>query len=269
MIRTIAITGIDGSGKSTLIRKLYDEYAGDPAVKVFACPSYHHLPGSGVDELSLIFEKVNQLGNEHRNYDLKLLGLYLQMTLYKQVLHRFSRSPNLSVIISERHALIDTIVYGALYARIISGGIDRQIWQPVIEKELNRLQPGAFAKLEEWIGCLNESNGVDYSIWNYTALVKKVFAEPGETLLNRLFTLFGLSLPDHICFLKINPQMALERLKARNKELELHENADRLQALQDQYLELLQHIGKNYPSTRISLLEDTDYNQLKTCIQPV
>lgn len=267
MIRVTAITGIDGSGKSTLIKRLHGEYAGNPAIKVFACPSYHHLPGSGVDELSLIFERVNQLGNEHQNYDLKLLGLYLQMTLYKPVLQRFGTSTGISMIVSERHALIDTVVYGALYVRIISGAIDRVIWQPILERELNRLHPEAFAKLQNWIGYLSESNRLNYDFWNYTALVKEVFAEPRETLLPRLFSLFSLSLPDHICFLKIPPQLAIERLKARNKQLELHESPDRLQTLQDQYLELLQAIGNTYPQTKISILEDVDYEQLRVCIQ--
>jgi thymidylate kinase len=266
-MKTAIITGIDGSGKSTLIKRLYQEYSAIPSVKIFACPSYHHIPGSGADELSVIFEKLNRLGNEHHDYDLKALGLYLQMSLYNSVLQRFCELPSVSLIISERHALIDTIVYGGVYAKIIKGVIDQQVWQPIIEKELDKLQPGAFEKVKEWIKYLNKRNPKEYNFWNYTGFFKKIFAEPEEALISRLSDLFDLTLPDQICFLKIKPQTAIQRLKQRSNQLELHENASRLNALQDKYLQLLQNIKDIYPNITITILEKGNYRQMKECIQ--
>jgi thymidylate kinase len=262
-MKTAIITGIDGTGKSTYIKQLYAEYAGKSSAGFFACPSYHHLPGSQMDELSIIFEKINSFGNEYKHNDIKALGLYLQMSLYSPVLKIFEASPDINIVISERNAIIDTVVYGSLYAKSITGNIEQAHWQPLLEKELDQLFPGAFQKVQEWINYLNGFTGEGHSFWNYTGFLKKLFTSTPESIIENLCRFFNLALPDVICFLKIDPHVAIERLKQREKQLELHENPALLEALQMKYLSLLNLVKKLYPDITIHILENTTYGYLK------
>lgn len=266
-MKTIIITGIDGCGKSTLVRQLYDEYGADPSMGIFACPSYHHIPGSGKDRLSILLEKLNGIGNAYRLSDLKALALYLQMSLYSAVLRQVSGHTSCTTVIAERHALVDTVVYGSLYVKQITGSIDRKAWQPVIEKELNQLYPGAFEEVQEWITHLNRYTGGHHHFWNYTGFLKKIFAASPETIIRTLSGFFNLQLPDQICFLNIEPALAVERLKKREKQLELHERAETLQVLQSGYLQLLDTIKIINPETEITILDESNYCQVKDCLQ--
>ncbi len=262
-MKTAIITGIDGTGKSTFIKQLYQEYAGKSSAGFFACPSYHHLPGSQMDELSIIFEKINSLGNEYKQNDIKALGLYLQMSLYSTVLKKFEASPDIDIVISERNAIIDTVVYGSLYAKSITGNIEQAYWQPLLEKELNQLFSGAFHKVEEWINYLNGFMDEKQSFWGYTGFLKKLFTSTPESIIQNLSRFFDLKLPDIVYFLKIDPRVAIERLRKREKQLELHENPALLEALQIKYLSLLNLVKELYPHITIHILEDTTYGYLK------
>src|SRR4051812_40762373 len=109
-MKIASITGIDGSGKSMLVKQLYEARTGAPAVGVFSCPSYHHIPGSGYDLLSEIFERINLLGNQYKHSDIKALALYLQMSLYGYVAQHYAQTTPAQLLIAESHPLIDTVV---------------------------------------------------------------------------------------------------------------------------------------------------------------
>jgi len=265
-MKTAILTGIDGCGKSTLVRQLYEEYGTDPAIGIVACPSYHHIPGSGKERLSLLLEKLNELGNRHRVSDLKALALYLQMSLYSPVLQKISADPCCTLVISERHALIDTVVYGSMYAKKITGSIDKQTWQPVIEKELNVIYPGGFDEIQEWIVYLDRSTGGQHDFWNYTGFLKNLFTTSPRRIIAVLSDFFHLQLPDQVCFLAIEPDTAIARLQKRDKQLELHERTDILQALQRTYLQLLDILTCISPAMDITILNESDYCQVKNCL---
>lgn len=262
-MRTAIITGIDGCGKSTLVKRLHDEYAGDASIGLFACPSYHHLAGSGHEQLSILFERLNELGNAWRLSDLKALALYLQMSLYRPVLEKVATRPNCELVVSERHALIDTVVYGSLYANRITGMIDQQTWEPLITQELDQLYPYGFETVQQWVGYLNEVAGTNYHFWNYTGFLKDVFTASPATVMRQLSGFFQLQLPDQVCFLQIEPDEALTRLDKRDKQRELHERKDLLEALQSGYLHLLQALKKEYPQLQVSILHSSDYQLVK------
>jgi len=263
-MRTAIITGIDGTGKSTLINQLYVEHKQISSIKMFSCPSYHIIPGSGVEELSILFEKINNLGNELKHSDIKALGLFLQMSLYSCVLNKHKSQADISLVISERHAILDTAVYGAFYAKRVTGSIDINMWKPVIEKELEMLVPKGFEIVENWILKVNEMTKEKNTFWNYTGFLKRLFSLPPEFIIADLSRYFQLEFPDEIIFLRIESELAVERLRQRNKQLELHETTLVLDALQQKYIFTLDLIKSINPNIVITLLDNWDYEIIKS-----
>ncbi|HTF80689.1 MAG TPA: hypothetical protein VL947_03155 [Cytophagales bacterium] len=268
-MKTSIITGIDGSGKSTLLDKLHDEFSANPTIGFFACPSYHHFNSSGYARLSILFEKLNSIGNAYQMPDIKALALYLQMSLYGSVWNHVSRNQLCTKVISERHALIDTVIYGSLYMKSISGNIDAALWKPIIERELNDIDKDAFADILDWISMLNRYTRQDYDFWQYTGFLKEIFSLSGVRVLEHISTYFDLQLPDQVCFLKTDPELALKRLSNRDKPLELHEKPELLQLLQIKYLQLLEVLKRVEPQIQICILEGDNYLEVKEALDLV
>src|SRR5690349_20980970 len=86
----VAITGVDGSGKTTVIRELRKLYAQKPnEIFAFRAPQFHEDPNlpfgplsKAIDDLS-VFADLSQ--DPVESVSLKCLALFLSMTLYGDI----------------------------------------------------------------------------------------------------------------------------------------------------------------------------------------
>jgi thymidylate kinase len=255
-MRTIAVLGIDGSGKSTIIKQLHSYYAHDN--------SYHDLPGSGHDDLSAAFEKLNSLGNSLQLTDLKALGLYLQMSLYGPVQQHLS---SCQTIISERHGLIDTLIYGTVYSRQIKGHINQQEWETRIRMEMEQFHPRSFENVLDWIDHLNGFTPQPCDFWNYTGFLKSLFNEPKENIITRLSNYLQVQMPNEIFFIDVDPDEAFDRLQSRKKNLELHETRQLLNLFRGKYVEFFHQLQSSFPHLSIHILTDNIIDNIKSLIK--
>jgi hypothetical protein len=223
------------------------------------------MPRSGHDDLSAALEKLNSLGNALQLTDLKALGLYLQMSLYGPVQKQFSSS--CKTVISERHGLIDTLIYGSIYCSKVKGIIDRQQWEHLVREEMERFKPGSFENILQWVDRLNRFMPGVYDFWNYTGFLKKLFSDTRENIIDRLGHLLQVEMPDEIYFLDIDPDKAFSRLQSRKKKLELHEKPQLLHLLRHKYEELFSYLKLAFPEVKIHRLTDNIFDNIKNTIK--
>ncbi len=266
-MKITVLTGIDGTGKSTFMNQLYRELPTDGRLKLISCPYYHSLPGSGIEEISRLFSAINLFGNEHQQADIKALGLFLQMSLYNKAIQFISSENNHpELVISERHPLIDTFVYAALYVPFLKGIEQSSNLERQLLNELSELQPYALQHIVSQIeNTLPETTPLK-SMSEYCAYLKRLFSKPLPDIFKQLKTSFELNLPNRIIFIDLDPSQALERLQQSNKQLEIHESSSRLTALRKAYLMFFNFLKQEHPEIKVEITQVASYSELKNLV---
>ena len=118
-VRRIAVVGIDGGGKSTLVRRFLAS-APTTRTQVLTCPLYHETPNAPLGELSRHLERLSHAADRMGSVPLKAAALYLQMSLYGLVEGCLVDAFRPQVLLSERHAVVGTLAYATLYAPWLS-----------------------------------------------------------------------------------------------------------------------------------------------------
>jgi len=124
--RTIAIVGIDGSGKTTVIRRMLERLPSRwDVVGLINCPDYHEIPNAPLAQLSRDLDAFSQIADGLGDFQLKGVALYLQMTLYGPLSRFVVDTFHPRLLLSARHAVFDSLAYGSLYANIMKKPLDR------------------------------------------------------------------------------------------------------------------------------------------------
>src|SRR5437879_13914438 len=120
--RRIAVVGIDGCGKSSVIARL-GELAGDApgSFRSITCPSFHDTPEAPLRELSRRMKAFSDATDVIGSLEAKVVALYLQMTLYGPIERFFLDTFRPSVLVCERHPIVESFVYGPFYVHLGSG----------------------------------------------------------------------------------------------------------------------------------------------------
>lgn len=149
--RRVAIVGIDGAGKSSVMARLRElAPAGDGSFASMTCPDFHNTRNVPLTELSEQLKAFSVGCDEISSLEMKATAMYLQMTLFGPVERHFVQTWSPDVLVFERHPLIELLVYGPLYvalARPDWNGHDRQ---NEIAAVLERHRPGTFADILAW-----------------------------------------------------------------------------------------------------------------------
>lgn len=226
----IAVTGTDGSGKTTVVRALAAAFADRPDVlRAFRAPQYHEDPELPFAGMSAAIDALSELADREKDPLLKTAALFLSMTLYGDVERHAAQSYRPRFLIAERQCVADSLVYARFYQPLIRSGLDRARLEPKIEAALAG-QPGAFERLTAWLRVVEKRvpalGTTDF--WELPMYVKRLFtAEPAE-LVARLCAVYHAEVPDQIVLLTVSPEALAERLAAKRQEAapqELHEQA--------------------------------------------
>lgn len=243
--KVIAVLGIDGSGKSGLAQRLSDRDEENETL-VMPCPQFHRNPEIPQKELSEALENLNQVADELGNFVLKGTALYLQMTLFGAV-QKFYTEQRPTTLITERHALLDTLVYSGFYKQMVHEALDADWLSGEVVPLLEKRQPGATKLVTSWSREQNSRMGRSVPLAELGLYVKGICElEPAE-MLKQFWQEFQTGLPDKIILVDVDPAVAMDRLAGREGQVELHEQKEVLTQLRGGYLQLIEMIKQLAP----------------------
>jgi thymidylate kinase len=244
----LAIFGIDGSGKSTVSKRISVRNE----AQLIVCPRYHEQVNGPFSALSEVLNFLNQLGDDLDCFDLKAIAVYFQLTLYHPVMSGLDFS---KPIISERHPLLDSLIYGPLFAKRIERNLSSDFINERVRPELEKRFPKGFRLLEDWIKMenLRMSRNIDFA--EFPLYLKSLYDVNIEQLLKDLRTHFQMGLPDQAVYLDIDIELALEYIKTRSAYRESHENEAGLTKLREGYVNVFAFLSKAHPEMKTTILK--------------
>jgi adenylate kinase family enzyme len=210
--KTIAIVGIDGSGKSTCFRLLFDSirYKNIAAIgdKVMTKKNDELFKINLWQSRLKLFlgPRVKRL----KNRKLYRIFKFLELLLRAKLLYKIDSKYAPELILTDGSPLINILGWGHYYC------------PEIYSKEL----------LIEVIG---------YMTGNKIPKHRKAFFKKHSRevlLINRLRIKFHI--PDEVFFLKVSPDIAIERISHRNEDLQPHETREFLNNLQESYAKVCQ-----------------------------
>lgn len=262
-MKHITLLGIDGIGKSTILRQLMSDKKCD--FNFVSSPSFHEAHSLGFDELSIALERISANADKLGSFELKSLAMYLQVSLFGSIEDKLNTNKDL---VSFRHPVIDSMVYSDFYIKHIS--------KEISVKEIERLFDGVeqVNLVRKYITQQLSRAGIDESkLGRVPIILKDTFTLPIKEIVSTLERHFGTKLPSAAIFLDLPIEIAMKRLSGRiDKDKELHETKDSLEFLINSYrktLESLQESVSGFKYVKFALSEDFDLNQLKEIINMI
>ena len=231
--KRIAVVGIDGAGKSTVMRR-FVELAPVPAetALTMTCPQYHDTRDAPLADLSRSLATFSHASDALGSFELKMVAMYLQMTLYGPVESFLLDTYSPRFLLSEHHALIDTLAYGSFYTTMVKRAPDRARLEQPLREHLGQVDPDAYYEIERWHRRENHRLGRELALWDVALHARHVLGQPWPAVIGDLGALYRTGLPDIALFLDLPVTTALERVALRDgSAAELHEQAGFLHQL--------------------------------------
>jgi len=192
-MKIFSICGVDGSGKTTLIKNFSNS---SPSITTLRCPQYFESGTHQLDGLARTFEDWSQACDRQQNPALKAMILFLQISLFgvmEQDQMRFA--PRAKVLLRERDPVLDTLVYAPLYVHVLGSA------QPKFPLEWARNQQ-AIGYLKGFSQRLPLIDGeVNFS--NLREYILAFFSQSSGELPKNCLKLFQATIPTQVVLLKI------------------------------------------------------------------
>lgn len=245
---TIAIEGIDGSGKSTVIDRLLTLISRQAcSARVMRCPAYHETTDAPLADLSRALYRFSQCADTMGSFPLKTMALSLQMTLYGPIAGFLSQTLQPDILISERHAILAGMAYGPFYTTLMQQPLERAGLEEELSTRLETSRAGTMLAIAGWVELEARRLGFSADFWTYYQHIVEVFTS-GAGLIERLAREYRTALPDVLILLDLKPDTAAARLKNRPAKIrELHETTDTLQVIQQQYYRIIEQLRAESP----------------------
>ncbi|MBI2932129.1 MAG: hypothetical protein HYY16_10805 [Planctomycetes bacterium] len=246
----IAVVGIDGSGKSTVVRRLQEAARGE--VFVLHCPLYHETADAPLSELSRHLHALSEAADQLGSFPLKATAMVLQMTLFGPVEEYLTVKHRPRIFVSEHHPIVDSLAYAPVYVQAMSAPFPCAELEPKLRASLGP----AFESILWWhlleVGRL----GLKVSFWDLAAHMADLFRLPPAAQVSTLMTRFRTALPDTLMFLDVPVETAIARL-AQRRGTELHEGAAMLELLSRGYRSVVAALARDHPAMKIITLNGT------------
>jgi thymidylate kinase len=254
MTKTILITGLDGSGKSTLFSKLEAANLAHVTLVSALHVDVDTLPdNSELKKPIALLNEMNQEADAKNRDDFKAIALFCAMVLFGKLVEEKSTAAT-RIVVCERHPLVDTFAYAQFYVPRLSssGSMDLEMLLYFSTK-----YEALFSFILAQLPIENKDEGV-IAIYKFikTFFIKKI-APDAETE-----TVFQTSVPDKIFFLKAPPEVLMDRISSR-KVIEAHEKLSVLSQLETTYDTLLEKIASDH-NTIIENIDASTFENLDT-----
>ena len=267
--RRVAVVGIDGSGKSSVVRQLGAAAGSRTVVAALTCPDFHDTPDAPLRDLSrrlrLFSDQADILGHPV----IKAAALYLQMTLYGPVERFFLDTFAPSVLICERHPVVESMVYGPLYVQLAGAATPGSDDDQAIRDLLAGHDPQAMAAIEAWHAGQRARLGDEVALWGVLGDVARLVDQGPEDALRGFATRYQTTLPDEVIWLDVPPEQAMQRCAERidGKQLEAHETLGTLTALRERYRQARETFRQCAPQVVFHTIDASDAAGLEQALR--
>jgi hypothetical protein len=256
----VALVGIDGSGKSSVVARLHDAVGVDAdGLGTLSAPLYPDIPDAALAVLSRQLHAVSVAADRLGIAELKATILYLQMSLYGAAERCLIDALRPRWLVSDRHALVDTLAYGPLYRGMLLRAQHGERWGPRQRDRLEIAIPHAFGAMLSSYGALARISGLDIDFWQIAGQIGALLEGPADVVVAELSRRYATKLPDVIVWLDVEPLEAARRMRERDKpRSEMHECVTALERLRQNYEGALRVIAHGWPRVVIHRVDPTD-----------
>lgn len=219
MVKLYSVTGVDGSGKSTLMNRIQnkEDRLGIKGLKV---PQYYETQGVPYAREVEILERIGKLGDRIKNPFIKVNATYLQFCLFGKVVEELSK--NIDTVVCERFPILDGIALAKFYTPLLQKGCDSKLIQKEVTSEFSP---------EDLELVVNIIPGKDlYSIHRY---IVEICEKPFGELFYTLEQDFETKLPQKLVQLKASKELLTFRMQNSTDVKEAHEKVPVLMMMQD------------------------------------
>jgi thymidylate kinase len=268
--RVVAVTGIDGCGKSSVIRRFAELWPNARRdTLALTCPTYHETPNAPFARLSERLHRFSRAADALGSFELKGAALYLQMTLHGPVERCLLEAYRPVFLLTEHHSVVDTLAYGAIYRMLIRKHADATLEAPLRER-LDSRAPGSYDEIVQWAALHAEYAGTPASIFELGLAVARMLDQPRASLVDELTRRYGTGLPDVLLLLDLPAETAIERLRARgDAQGELHEQAPMLEKLRRLYLDEAACLKREHPGTETFVIDAVSSGSIDETLREV
>jgi len=271
MTHRVAVVGIDGAGKSSVMARLRElaPAAGPSAFASMTCPDFHNTRDVPLTDLSRQLKAFSVGCDEISSVEMKATAMYLQMTLFGPVERHFLDTWDPDVLIFERHPLIELLVYGPLYVALAGPEWDGHQREHEIAAVLERHEPGTFDTILAWQRAQADRLGSDPDIWKLLSEIADLVGREVTDSIAGFAARFRTTLPDAVLWLDTPPEQAAARCAARSGTgpTEAHETADRLAALRAGYLRVRETLAVAFPEVGFHRIDTGDGVDLEDSVR--
>jgi thymidylate kinase len=238
----VALVGIDGGGKTTVARRLRDRAGGEGSLAVLHSLRPHENPDGPLHRLSRHLDALSVVADELRSPKLKLTALYLQLSTYGPIERFYAETYRPELLLSDRHPLIDTLVYLPVFARAAharSGRAAPPGPPSDLRERLDAIDPAAHTSIVAWSDSLARRLGYETDLWGLGEEILALASLSPAELLPELGHRFQVRLPDAVIVLELGVEEALRRSQTRKRPAEQHESTALLTLVGDRYHQVL------------------------------
>lgn len=255
--RRIGVVGIDGCGKSSFIQKLRETLSAEGDCISITCPDFHDTPNAPMEDLSRQLKAFSDGADVIAQPVVKASALYLQMTLYGPVEQFFVQTYRPEVFVCERHPVVETLVYGPLYAEL---GRSRSVSdddERAIADLLDAQRPESMATILTWYRRHAEDMNLPGTVWDILPGVVELVGQGPAAAIAGFGARYQTTLPEDILWLDVPPELAAQRcaLRAGESQLEAHETPELLTFLRNRYLLMRDLFAEHAPQTRFHVID--------------
>jgi len=253
--RVVAVAGIDGSGKSSVIRRFAESYSQAEGALALTCPTYHKTPNAPFARLSERLQRFSRTCDRLGSVELKAAAMYLQMTLHGPVERCLIEAYRPELFLTEHHSIVASLAYGPIYRTLIRNQADRALETP-LRAALDEGSPGSYDEIVGWAALHAERMGTTASIFELGLALTRLLERPREEVVAELTRRYGTGLPDVVVLLDLPAPVAVERLRGRGDALgELHEQAPMLEQLRRLYLDVADYLRREHPEVETIVID--------------
>ena len=247
----ILITGLDGSGKSTILNRLETDL--ENQISVLRVPT---IEAEKFKDNTLLYRQcvcINTLGERADKEgipSLKIVAMFGAMLLFNEMHSELKKKG--TIILCERHPLIDTTVYAKVYLKVMHPKhLDLHLGKE-IEIKLSEEMKGILDLIKEPIN--RSDKGILYDVLGFLFDWFSVKENHSKEQLN---TLFNIELPSFIYFLDAPSHILIQRLSKRGLS-EYHETEKLLGMMRPEYLHMFSEQETSYKLINTSHLSKLD-----------